>query len=284
MTIAVFVSQSLVSLSVIAEAIMVILIIKCKKLHLTRYYIIANLCVSDVMDGIVFIYYDGYLISKNDRLNHITKINYVFPMLFLLVASFNTWLIIVDRYIAVIYPLKYHIIVSRKRVLLALCLSWIIPATILLCLLEKPKENNVWSDYRYSDMILQLIIISLLAVSTVVAGRHISSISRQHNAAILSRRQYFGVVAEERSLFEKAKRSAYGMLQLSYWTVFVVVTLQTSVIIYRFASYQNMKYILIGVKIIYSASNPIIYFITQKELRNEMRRIFRCRNNVVAPQ
>ena len=136
-------------LPITVYAIILILIMHKKKLHQVRFYIIANLAFADIVSLLILFsvmiisLYNGRQLKENvDSISAVIAKNIRFTLY--VNSILTTIFLAIDRYIAVKYNLHYQSILSKRRIIFVLIISWLLSAI---------SSGVVWVNVSvYSDL------------------------------------------------------------------------------------------------------------------------------------
>ena len=216
-----------------------------------------------------------------------------FPHLFLMSVVVTSSLlstlgISLDKYLSIKYSLRYHSIVTQKKIVLFLGFSWVI-STIFAAVTTLLGALTDESKYYYVLHYVQRLIISLLLLFCSAYIRHVRN---AHEKQITLRNKQFGVQAEQLNILKRLRRSVVDVMRLNCTTAFAVITVTILGAIWRYSSLEGnnvVTQILRAVCLFYLCSNPIIYIIVTSALRKEYSRITRrlcccktSRNSIVS--
>ena len=120
-------------LPITVYAIILILIMRKKKLHQVRFYIIANLAFAAIVSLLILFsvmiisLYNGRQLKENvDSISAVIAKSIGFTLY--VNSILTTILLVIDRYIAVKYNLHYQSILSKRRIIFVLIISWLLSA------------------------------------------------------------------------------------------------------------------------------------------------------------
>ena len=120
-------------LPITVYAIILILIMRKKKLHQVRFYIIANLAFADIVSLLILFsvmiisLYNGRQLKENvDSISAVIAKSIGFTLY--VNSILTTIFLAIDRYIAVKYNLHYQSILSKRRIIFVLIISWLLSA------------------------------------------------------------------------------------------------------------------------------------------------------------
>ena len=136
-------------LPITVYAIILILIMHKKKLHQVRFYIIANLAFADIVSLLILFsvmiisLYNGRQLKENvDSISAVIAKSIGFTLY--VNSILTTIFLAIDRYIAVKYNLHYQSILSKRRIIFVLIISWLLSAI---------SSGVVWVNVSvYSDL------------------------------------------------------------------------------------------------------------------------------------
>ena len=136
-------------LPITVNAIILILIMRKKKLHQVRFYIIANLAFADIVSLLILFsvmiisLYNGRQLKENvDSISAVIAKSIGFTLY--VNSILTTIFLAIDRYIAVKYNLHYQSILSKRRIIFVLIISWLLSAI---------SSGVVWVNVSvYSDL------------------------------------------------------------------------------------------------------------------------------------
>ena len=197
-------------------------IIQRKRLNDNQYYLIRVLSATDstvtIIVSTIFIF----------GLNQYSKSREI-PVLLTLLAMFGltfslivTLLIAIDRLVAVKYCLRYHSLVTRRRIHLVLLISGVFNAVILSCFQYNWKVKKTVKNlnmYTNLGVLLYLTIIRALSCIAIIIIGKMTIYIRNGNELLLRRRLgLHGRDAEKLNRTKQLKRGIKDVFQLNLWT------------------------------------------------------------------
>lgn len=114
----------LTACAIVGNSLVIFLVIFRQRLHSTANWFVLSLAVADFFAGATFFPFYRACKDKSCALRHI---HWLCVDLFLCASVTNLCLMTVDRYIAIVKPLKYLIVMTTRRALLAISVAWCIP-------------------------------------------------------------------------------------------------------------------------------------------------------------
>ena len=196
-------------------------------------------------------------------------------ILFLCASILGVLVLSVDRFLAVFLHLRYHEIVTPKRVVSILILSWVI-STIIISLL--------WITHEYHDSLsifLNFFLITCLITIAFLQCK-IDSIVRRHRFQIHSQQvQGSGQTQDEtRTTFERHKPSARGAFHI--YLILLICYLPKIFTEFAMTGMKSEETFLIILQVptttlvfVNSCLNPLIYCWKLRHIRRTIRMTLR---------
>ena len=130
--------------------------------------LIANLCVSDLLVGLI----SGNLVAVKDvyRFQHLPVPRELDPIirlvlgLSLFVSSGTIIALSCDRFVAVMHPLKYRSTITRTRVKICIALIWVVAVTVCFLPLTSVPENIFKIVYAHTHASLPALLLTFMYV------------------------------------------------------------------------------------------------------------------------
>ena len=120
-------------LTAAGNGFVIFLVAKSRRLHSSANWFVLSLAVADFIVGIAVFpssyFYNKYSVACNSR------VYMAFFWFFLHSSVTNRCTLTLDRYIAIVHPLKYNISMTERRPAMVILLAWLIPFAISLSLL-----------------------------------------------------------------------------------------------------------------------------------------------------
>ena len=168
-----------------------------------------------------------------------------------------------DQFIGIKYCLRYHEIMTTKRVVI------ILVCTVIFCIVPYCFKNII-SFERYFQaftVLTSIIVISLILIYNL-------SLAESYMKRILKDVVYLhGIQAEQYAMLQKRRKCNREVAALSAVTLFFLI-LSTAFFTAREAGILTRKYLGICLHVLnaYSALNPIIYVLTLRKLKRLVKR------------
>ena len=199
--------------------------------------------------------------------------NILKPLLFLsiLPSLFHLTLISVERYTALKCALRYHEIVTKLRLTIAVTFSWFL--AVVYTLLRMLKINSLASAVYAARPFLLILCLLVIAYCHIV----VYSITRRHKKQIITE-QISGEVAAKFLEEKKAWKTTsiiIGFAFLSYFVAVIPNLAKLSSFITQQSPWRGISYSFLMLN---SLCNPIIYSWRSKKIRKAIIALIRKDN------
>ena len=115
--------------TIVGNSLVIYLVTFRSRLHSTANWFVLSLAVADFFVGATFF---PYYRACKDEVCYQRHIHWLCVDLFLCASVTNLCLMTVDRYIAIVKPLKYLIVITTRRAVFAIFTAWCIPIVTAL--------------------------------------------------------------------------------------------------------------------------------------------------------
>ena len=120
-------------LTAAGNGFVIFLVAKSRRLHYSANWFVLSLAVADFIVGIA-VFPSSYFCNKYSVACN-SRVYMAFFWLFLHSSATNLCTLTLDRYIAIVHPLKYNISMTERRPAMVILVAWLIPLAISLSLL-----------------------------------------------------------------------------------------------------------------------------------------------------
>ena len=238
--------------------------------------LLLNLAFSDVSVGLVvqpfYIIYLTFLFEsqKGDNLHIMETLFLVIGVPFLCASILGVLALIVDRFLAVYLHLRYQEIVTPKRVVSILILSWVISTIVSL----------PWITHEYHDFLSIFLNIFLITCLITIAFLQckIYSIVRRHRFQIRAQQGSIQTEDETRATFERQKSS----VRSAFYIYLLLLACYLPYIFAEFAlrNFEGRMLMIfheytMTLMLVNSCLNPLIYCWKLRHIRRTIRMILR---------
>lgn len=264
-------------ITLLCNGVVIFIVFKRERLYRNpTNWLLLSLAFSDLAVGIIMI--PSLFICYFSTISCDWEVNKKVYDLFLYISVINLCFLTIDRYIAVVFPLKYVVLVPRKLTVKLLVAAWLFPFFIcsmpfflhILPMTEAKKDEVV-----KIHVVIKLVIFEMLpCVTLLLAYLHIFQISRRHARHINSINRS---IRRERSSTNEIKWRAKSTIKV------LCVVVPLFVICWTLASLREIcsvfhacsvpstvvhvsRLLLKG----HSMIDPIIYALHKKDIRKEL--------------
>ena len=190
---------------------------------------------------------------------------------------------VLERYVAIVWPLKYDNIMSKRRMRCLIALPWIISLLFAVIfpvafrLFPQPATAKIYLTYfRVGTVFLDIVPSTILFAATL----HMFSISRKHSKAIrLIVAQLNFNLPEGTPKILIASRKSHDSRQFRVVAVMVAVFI-TCNMLFCFFFFSSSEFsertssyrTIVSFVLVNSALNPVVYSFLKKDIKREVRR------------
>lgn len=273
-------------LIILENAVVLIAIWRNKKFHLPMYYLLGNLTLSDLLAGITYM---ANIIMSGPNSLKLTPLLWFLReggVFITLAASVISLLAIaIERHVTMVTMRPYHG-AKRGRMLALIGASWalagflgVLPILGWNCILRLDQCSTVLPLYDKSYILFCVSVFSAVLLAIVVLYVRVFRIVRTN-----TQRQRIGLSASLRKGFARKSQKYIALLKtvtivlgvfIACWLPLFLLLLLDFFDPTRFWLLYKADYFL-GVAIVNSLLNPIIYTLTSKDMRRAILRLL-CR-------
>ena len=274
--------------TVLGNGFVIFLITTRKSLQVTCNWFVLSLAVSDFWVGLV-ITPTGLTCSYWARCDW--RLELVFYNFLLFSSALNLWAMTYDRYNAIVYPFKYITRMTTKRTLILISLPWItslLASSIRLSWLydDDDLRTKVDTYYRavidlwfgvFSCLLLVVIYVKILIIIRK-HSRHLASLRAQLSFNTSSRTAHRN---DQERLSAKILGAVISMFVACYFINIYVSFCSTFNLCPPSSNVYFASILMVHVN---CAVNFLVYATLKKDFRTELRRLFKCGNEVTAAE
>ena len=151
---------------IVGNIFTLITLARYKELQYQRNLLIASLSLSDLSVGVCGLVAAVIDVIRNNRLAHMWNRGIYLSAISIVISFCHVICIAVDRFIAVIKPLHYPSLVTKRTVSVMLIASWMIPIVSLVPLYEYTIAHGNQEDAIYLQAKVT-VIYSMMAVAVI---------------------------------------------------------------------------------------------------------------------
>jgi hypothetical protein len=270
---------------ILINTFVLLLVYKRKALRTVTNYILCSLAASDLLTGLfsIPIYLACNIIRKgeicfwSELMLRLTSISTVLHLL----------MVTMDRYLAIIYSLRYHSIVTKKRAILLLsmiwCLSffmaliqlaWITPAT--MDVVKERPETIKDKEIPYDLLSIVVFFAVPLLVMLITYGCIFFEVLRQSRN--IKKNSVPGYLENRKKDRHEWKAAIMFVIMVVVfvvcWLPYFIIRIQQNFSDAFFVLPPVAEYILIMLRFLTSFINPCLYIFGKHDFRKALSKVF----------
>eukprot|EP00112_Aurelia_sp_Birch-Aquarium-sp1_P018711 Seg4503.3 transcript_id=Seg4503.3/GoldUCD/mRNA.D3Y31 product="5-hydroxytryptamine receptor 6" protein_id=Seg4503.3/GoldUCD/D3Y31 len=262
---------------IVGNALMIAIYITWKQLRTPTNTFLVMLATADLLIGVIFIplYIGGHYLEYYHSISISENIDQV--LLFTFFASvFNLYAVTADRYIAVLYALRYNALMTTRTVSMFVAAAWLCPALITAILLIcKSVAADIQPMILFGFEIAFVIIPGFLMVFVYVmifkeARKQICQVA---SLQVRDSNKEKDKAKKRRAEHKVAKTCALLLfIFMLCWIPTCIEQILNLAQVQISTTYSDVAIILM---VCNSAVNPFLYGLIKQDFRNKLKVIFR---------
>ena len=279
-------------LSIITAAgngFVIFLVARSRRLHSSANWFVLSLAVADFTVGIA-IFPSSYFCNKYSMACN-TKVYMAFFWFFLHSSVTNLCTLTLDRYLAIVHPLKYNISMTERRPAMVILMAWLIPFIISLSLLVgvyATTSDTALNVFRLTGVsAFDIVCCALLfyAVVRILVVARAQSHKEAEETAIQLQVQFTHSStdnANSRRRRSKLNTAPFIIAIVAFFLgCYVVVNYLLLCMTFSCHNFsEKAGQILILFLVLNSAVNPLVYAFFKKDIKMEINKLICRRRNV----
>ena len=278
-------SWPLTVIIIIGNGLVIYLITTRRKLRTKTNWFVLSLAVADFGVGATFFPRVSVCwIRDKTCVNYVIIIVYSIGYFVMFASVMNLCVLTLDRYLAIVKPMRYVTFITTKCVVLLISATWsvafvgaLIPC-LTLYVATPGKSRNIMNKHFWVFLAIPTICV---CVFLLFATTRIFLVARRHarqNAALIAQLKFNHRIQHGRVFKpqEAAATKMVGVVVAVYLSYFSLVAFRN---VPRLAGLPPPKIINMVVPLLAllnSAVNPVAYALFKREIRKELKRLF-CR-------
>ena len=272
------------TLAVAGNGIVILLITTRRRLRTTANWFVMSLAVADLCIGLFLL---PTLFTCKSRWHscaaHHEHVIRACLSFFLHASVANLCAMTIDRYIAIALPLKYINYMTPKRCVQLIIAAWVFPAVVWILYTALIVHFAASTTVAAVNILIKCTLEILPGVFLTIATLHMLAIVRRHKKEIST---LLADLRYNRHTTEASPSVVRRSPETSSATVVGVVVL-AFVLCYCVENYfsfcQVCPLVLVDVVLLFllinAAANPLAYAFLKKDIRKEVKKLFRYSNN-----
>ncbi|XP_046359603.1 octopamine receptor 1-like [Haliotis rufescens] len=262
------------------NSIFILAIIKYRKLKTINSMFVANLSLSDLILGITMSFQISFFFQPwMEHVKELCILRFQFVNLFSKAALYSLCLTVIDRFIAITYPLKYPSIMTNTKAYVLIAIMWIYALTNALvpiifdintwdtadlCLYELVTERKYRLYIHTEDLLLSIFLMVCYSYIYIVVRRHKRKIATEN-------------MASDRRFLQDKKLAKFSIIIAIVFTIcWLPFSIIQEVQVYKFSvtgAFVGNFAVFLGIS--NSAINPFIYTWKNPDFRSAIKKLLR---------
>lgn len=274
--------------AIVGNGLVIYLVIFRRRLNSTANWFVLSLAVADFFVGATYFPYQRACKSEPCYKRHI---QWLCVDVFLCASVTNLCLMTVDRYIAIVKPLKYLTVMTTRKTLFAISAAWCIPIVTALLPLSwtysatSPASKAIsWKVFTFATLIVYGIAPFVFLPSAIVQILLIVRRCRLERSAVMAQLDFnYSGLRRNRQLDPEKEISSTRLIVSVVVMFLVCYVFGVSVRIASvFGHQQPPESVLVTSSILIltnSAANPVAYGLMKRDFKRELLKTFKINNS-----
>ena len=282
----------LTAITIIGNGLVIYLITTRRKLRTKTNWFILSLAVVDFAFGVTYFPQKSCCKIYKICANHVKDILFCIEVFLMYASVMNLCTLTLDRYLAIVKPMRYITFMTTKRVVLLISAAWgvafvgvLIPClTLYFATSRKTRAAMHRSFWLLLDILSFCVWVFLLFATTrmfLIARRH----ARQ-NAALVTQLN-FNHIIEKGRVFKPQEAAATKMVGIVVSVFVICYFLDFFDTVCHRVGYDAQKKILHVIlpllRLLNSAINPVAYALFKRQFRIELKPFILLQKTAVEP-
>ena len=187
-------------------------------------------------------------------------------------SLFMTSIITLDRYVYIAQCLRYKDVMTKYRIFLMIVIAWM--ASFLFALIPSFVPVNNKNRDLLNDIIQSTLYFSLSSVILYISI-YMKRIRHNHSVQVKKDSLRFNIPGKRPNIFNQLNGSMMDVLRLNMETIFFYISTTLTYLLWKYLYQQDNKCLMIVTTtlwLLYIVSNPLVYVLTNVELRTEYKK------------
>ena len=269
----------LTAVIVIGNGLVVYLVGKKQNLHTTTNWFVLSLALADFGFGTTFVPLQAVCM-----LNHLCHmISESIKTFFVYASVINLCILTLDRYLAIVKPLRYGVFMTGRRVAVLISAAWGLSMLLLTpeLTLQFANTRKNYDVFRKCFLALQAFFELCVCVILLFATVHIFLIARRHarqNAALVAQLN-FNHRTQHSKAFKPQEVACVKVLGVvvAFFIFCYSLSIYLGVCELNSCNLNTTLFeLMLLLMLANSAVNPLAYALFKKDIKKELKRLFAC--------
>ena len=268
---------------VIGNGLAIFLITMRPNLRTTTNWFVLSLAVADFGVGAVWYPRLSFCSIRDETcVNEAVKIAYSIGYSFVVSSVTNLCALTLDRYLAIVHPLRYATFMTRRRVALLVSAAWsvaifgLISSLVMLFALAGESQKMLDKSIWLCVTVIAMLACVFLLFATVRIFLVVRRIARQNSALVaqlnFNHQLQHGVAFKAR---ETASAKMIGIVVTVFLVCYLLYTVYSTLHLVGPPLPPTGREVLILLQLLNSAVNPVAYALHKRGIKRELKRLFR---------
>ena len=268
--------------TVLGNGLVIYLIFSRKRLHKTVNWLLFSLALADLCVGLVYFPSEACISATLCSKCITTALRW----LFLNLSMTNLCSLTIDRYIAVVTPLKYSVFKTKRRHWILISAAWILPFVVHFVPFTWMKCSGMKNGVRNFLTVLLFVfklppfLLLFIACSKTL---HIARGQKKRASVQLTQLSFNGFCRQSDSTIRSQAQASTFAKALGIIVAIFFICYAIDIARLICFTFQCLKYIPRHASIVQrllfvfnSASNPIVYAFLKQDIRRELKSVIKC--------
>ena len=255
------------------------LIVTRRNLRTTANWFVLSLAVADFGVGVA----NSVPLFTGCHIRYLCFSHISPVMTYLIYASItNLCTLTLDRYLAIIKPLRYITFMTMKRVVLLVAVSWMLPLLIFLApylAFKLGTSGQTYVIFKKCFLVFLSLFQVCVCVALLFATTRIFLVARRHarQNAVLVMQLNFNHRMQHSRVFkpqEAASTKVVGSVVVVFIICYVLNIYDSACIMGLCKRSQALDAVVTLLTLTNSAVNPVAYAFFKKDIKKELKRLF----------
>lgn len=283
-----WITKGLISIvTVSGNGVVVFLIITRRNLHITCNWFVLSLSIVDFFVGLLLPWLSFICRQEGISCDYAVFFSAFNTVLAISVA--NTCMMTFDRYIGLVYALQYRMFMTPKRIIFLTASTWVFPAILAFLPflwhghVSIEIQNQAKKIYTAAMLIIFEFLPPVILLFMYMQILHTARRLRRQTAVQLAQLSFnqaseSNIIPNSRQRLQERSVRVIGAVVILFvlcWTFDIYKSLCRH---YFKCSVDKTVLDQVSLLFIYtnSALNPVVYALLKRDIRTELRNLFRC--------
>ena len=268
--------------TVLGNGLVIYLIISRKRLHKTVNWFLFSLAVADLCVGLVYLPSEACIYASLCSKCITTAMRW----LFLNLSMTNLCSLTIDRYIAIVTPLKYSVFKAKRRHLILIAAAWVLPFVVhfvpftwMYCAGMKNAVRTFLTVLLFVFKLPPFLLLFIACSKTLYIARE----QKKRASVQLAQLSFNGSCRQSVSTIKSQTQASTFAKALGIIVAIFLICYAIDIarlICYTFHCSKYIPWLVVNLQsllfVFNSASNPIVYALLKQDICRELKHFVKC--------